>query len=65
MIWIGVDQLPLNAEQLNRLGVYVGAAGQADYSTQPPGVQAPDLQTGERLGVRVAKIAQLHAGMEN
>jgi NAD(P)H dehydrogenase (quinone) len=63
MIWVGVDQSPLNTEQLNRLGVYVGAAGQADYSVQPPGVQAPDLRTAEGLGARVAKLAaQLHAG---
>jgi multimeric flavodoxin WrbA len=57
MIWVGVDQSPINAEQLNRLGVYVGCAGQADYATQPPGVQAPDLRTGEQLGERVAKLA--------
>jgi NAD(P)H dehydrogenase (quinone) len=57
MIWVGVDQSPLNAEQLNRLSVYVGAAGQADYTTQPPGVRAPDLRTGELLGARVARLA--------
>jgi NAD(P)H dehydrogenase (quinone) len=57
MIWVGVEQSPLNAQQPNRLGVYVGAAGQADYSTQPPGVQAPDLRTGESLGARVARLA--------
>jgi NAD(P)H dehydrogenase (quinone) len=57
MIWVGVDQLPIGAEQLNRLGVYMGAAGQADYTTNPPGVQAPDLRTGELLGARVAKLA--------
>lgn len=57
MIWVGVEQPPLNAQQLNRLAVYVGAAGQADYATQPPGVHAPDLRTGELLGARVAKLA--------
>ena len=57
MIWVGVDQSPLNPQQLNRLSVYVGAAGQADYTTTPPGVQAPDLRTGELLGARVAKLA--------
>jgi hypothetical protein len=35
----------------------VGAAGQADYAVTPPGVQGPDLATGERLGARVAKLA--------
>jgi NAD(P)H dehydrogenase (quinone) len=58
MIWVGVDQSPLNPQQLNRLSVYVGAAGQADYTTNPPGVQPPDLLTGELLGARVAKLAQ-------
>jgi NAD(P)H dehydrogenase (quinone) len=57
MIWVGVDQMPLNPEQLNRLSVYLGAAGQADYSTTPAGVQAPDLRTGEMLGARVARLA--------
>jgi NAD(P)H dehydrogenase (quinone) len=57
MLWVGVDQSPLNAEQLNRLGVYLGAAAQPDYSTQPPGVIASDLRTGEGLGERVAKLA--------
>ncbi|HEY8121854.1 MAG TPA: flavodoxin family protein [Myxococcota bacterium] len=58
MLWVGVEDSPLNAAQANRLGIYVGAAGQADYTTQPPGVQAADLRTGERLGERVAKLAQ-------
>jgi NAD(P)H dehydrogenase (quinone) len=57
MIWVGVDQSPLNAQQLNRLGIYVGAAAQADYATQPPGVQAPDLATGEQYGERIARLA--------
>ena len=57
MIWVGVDQMPLNPDQLNRLSVYLGAAGQADYTTTPPGVQAPDLRTGEMLGARVARLA--------
>ena len=57
MIWVGVDQSPLDRAQPNRLGVYVGAAGQADYTATPPGVQAADLATGERLGARVARLA--------
>jgi NAD(P)H dehydrogenase (quinone) len=63
MIWVGVDQSPLDADQRNRLGVYVGAAGQAEYTTQPPGVYAGDLRTGEQLGARVATLAlRLRAG---
>jgi NAD(P)H dehydrogenase (quinone) len=57
MIWVGVEQSPINPEQLNRLGFYVGAAAQPDYATVPPGVIAADLRTGEAFGARVAKLA--------
>ena len=57
MLWVGLDQSPLNPKQLNRLGVYVGVAAQPDYASVPPGVIAADLQTGELLGERVAKLA--------
>jgi NAD(P)H dehydrogenase (quinone) len=57
MLWVGVEDSPLNAAAPNRLGVYVGAAAQADYAAQPPGVLAADLRTGERLGARVARLA--------
>ena len=63
MIWVGVEETTRDAQAPNRLSVYLGAAGQADYSTNPPGVAAADLLTGERLGARVAKLAlRLRAG---
>jgi NAD(P)H dehydrogenase (quinone) len=57
MIWVGVEETSRDARAPNRLSVYMGAAGQADYSTNPPGVNAADLRTGELLGERVAKLA--------
>jgi NAD(P)H dehydrogenase (quinone) len=63
MIWVGVEETSRDASAPNRLSVYMGAAGQADYSTNPPGVVAADLRTGELLGTRVAKLAlRLRAG---
>jgi NAD(P)H dehydrogenase (quinone) len=58
MIWVGVDQSPINAEGLNRLGVYVGAAGQARYDTGETALQPGDAETGRDLGARVARITQ-------
>jgi NAD(P)H dehydrogenase (quinone) len=63
MIWVGVEETSRNASAPNRLSVYMGAAGQADYSMNPPGVVAADLRTGQLLGTRVAKLAlRLRAG---
>jgi len=63
MIWVGVEETTRDASAPNRLSVYMGAAGQADYSTNPPAVVAADLRTGELLGARVAKLAlRLRAG---
>lgn len=58
MIWVGLEQTPLNDDGINRLGVYMGAAGQA---LQEPLDEAPnqqDKETGKLLGVRVARLAQ-------
>ncbi|MBM4383211.1 MAG: NAD(P)H-dependent oxidoreductase [Deltaproteobacteria bacterium] len=57
MIWVGVEETTRDPSAPNRLSVYMGAAGQADYGTNPPGVVAADLRTGELLGARVAKLA--------
>jgi NAD(P)H dehydrogenase (quinone) len=57
MVWVGLDQSPINAEQLNRLSFYVGAAGQADYAGTDTAIYAPDRATGVLHGARVARIA--------
>ena len=68
MIWIGLDLYPgwhtkgSSADELNRLGSWVGAMSQAnsDESSDvvPP---ASDLTTGEHLGRRVAELAIVFA----
>ena len=35
MIWVGLDESPLNKEGVNRLGFYLGAAAQPDYAAKP------------------------------
>jgi NAD(P)H dehydrogenase (quinone) len=63
MIWVGVDQSPINADGLNRLGFYVGVGAQADYTGASPAIDEGDRRTGIDLGVRVATItAALRAG---
>lgn len=58
MIWVGLGETPFNAEGINRLSFYFGAAGQA---MQEPPDKAPneqDKNTGRLLGIRVATIAK-------
>lgn len=63
MIWVGLDESPMNAEAVNRLGFYVGAAAQPDYAAEQPTLMRGDDVTGRRLGARVAQItAELAAG---
>ncbi|MHC4817508.1 MAG: flavodoxin family protein [Planctomycetota bacterium] len=57
MIWVGLGMIP-NAEGLNRLSFYFGAAGQA---MQEPPEEAPnevDKKTGELLGRRIAEVTK-------
>jgi len=62
MVWVGLDQSPLNAEALNRLGVYVGVAAQPDYAAPPVGetpvLMPGDRETGVVHGARIARLAQ-------
>ena len=61
MVWIGNAEASSqeNGAHVNRLGSFVGAMG---FTQQPPGtapeVDAGDLLTAERLGIRVAHLAQ-------
>ncbi len=50
MLWVGQEHTSLNADNLNRLGIYLGAAGQADYQSDPPGLITGDGATGNALG---------------
>jgi NAD(P)H dehydrogenase (quinone) len=69
MIWVGLDLMPGNssstgsADDLNRLGSWLGAMAQSN-SDEGPEATPPrsDLQTAAHLGQRVADIAgRLHA----
>jgi len=57
MLWVGLDQSPLNAEGLNRLSFYLGVGGQAEFGGAEVAIHAPDRATGVLLGARVARIA--------
>jgi|SRR5208283_1321160 len=63
MVWVGLPELPMNDQGINRLSSYSGAMAQAGM--EPPDV-APnqaDKLTGEALGRRVAQAAQRwHSG---
>jgi len=57
MIWIGLGEMPMQPNGVNRLGGFAGAMGQAGQ--EPPDVapNAADKLTGEILGRRVATHA--------
>ncbi len=57
MIWVGLDQLPVNDEGLNRLSFYFGVGAQADYGREQPAIDARDELTAELLGSRIARVA--------
>jgi len=57
MLWVGVDQSPINPDGLNRLAFYVGVGAQADYSAESPAIDQGDRQTGVAYGARIATIA--------
>jgi NAD(P)H dehydrogenase (quinone) len=68
MIWVGLDLLPGNNSSkgsvgdLNRLGVFAGAAAQSNVDEGPDrGPIASDLGTAEHLGRRVAETVRKFA----
>ena len=65
MHWVSLGILPGNnlstgsEQDLNRLGFFLGAAAQSNADQGPEVVPPePDLLTAERLGERVAMVAQ-------
>ena len=63
MIWVGLDQTPLNSQGLNRLSFYLGAGGQAQYGGPEVAIHSGDRETGGLLGARVARVTRtLHLG---
>ncbi|MFF0547598.1 flavodoxin family protein [Streptomyces sp. NPDC004311] len=65
MHWVNLDLLPgwnsstASENDLNRLGVWLGAAGQADVDRGPEAVTKADAETAYHLGRRVAGTARL------
>jgi NAD(P)H dehydrogenase (quinone) len=63
MIWVGMERTSLNKEGINRLGVYLGVAGQGVYGSPETTLHAGDRLSGVALGARVATItAELAVG---
>jgi len=57
MVWVGLGEMPMQADGINRLGAFSGAMAQAGQEPTDIAPNAPDKQTGERLGRRVAQYA--------
>ncbi len=57
MIWIGLGELPMQANGVNRLGSFAGATAQAGQVPVDIAPNTEDRLTGEILGKRVAGFA--------
>lgn len=57
MIWVGLGELPMQANGVNRLGSFSGATAQAGQESTDVAPNAADKLTGEILGKRVATLA--------
>ena len=57
MIWIGLGEMPMQPNGVNRLGSFSGATGQAGQESPDVAPNAADILTGEVLGKRVATLA--------
>lgn len=56
MIWVGLGELPMQANGVNRLGSFAGATAQAGQESPEVAPNAADKLTGELLGKRVATL---------
>ncbi len=56
MIWVGLGEMPMQANGINRLGSFSGAMAQAGQEPTDVAPNAVDKQTGEILGARVANF---------
>ena len=57
MIWIGLGEMPMQPNGVNRLGSFSGATAQAGYESPDVAPSVEDKRTGELLGQRVATFA--------
>jgi NAD(P)H dehydrogenase (quinone) len=57
MVWVGLGEMPMQANGLNRLGSFGGAMGQAGQESPEAAPNESDKLTGEVYGKRVAQFA--------
>ena len=57
MVWVGLGELPLQPNGVNRLGGFGGVIAQAGQESPDEKPNAEDKATGEILGKRVAQFA--------
>ena len=57
MIWVGLGEMPMQPNGINRLGSFAGATAQAGQEPTDVKPSAEDKLTGEILGKRVAEYA--------
>ena len=57
MIWVGLGEMPMQANGVNRLGGFSGVMAQAGQEPTDVAPNAQDKLTGELLGARVAQYA--------
>lgn len=57
MVWVGLGELPMQANGTNRLGSYSGVMAQSDQASADTAPGAGDTVNGTLLGRRVATLA--------
>ncbi len=57
MIWVGLGEMPMQPNGVNRLGSFAGATAQSGQESPDVAPNAADKLTGEVLGKRVAEAA--------
>ncbi|MFI5357558.1 MAG: flavodoxin family protein [Opitutales bacterium] len=57
MVWVGLGELPMQANGTNRLGSYSGVMAQSDQASSDLAPGAGDTVNGTLLGRRVASLA--------
>ncbi len=62
MIWVGLGEMPMQSNGVNRLGSFAGATAQAGQESPDAAPNAADKLTGEILGRRVAEAAKRWKG---
>lgn len=62
MVWVGLGELPMQPNGVNRLGSFGGAMGQAGQESPEVAPNEADKLTGEVLGRRVAEAAKRWKG---